>query len=98
MPARVRITKFMVNLTLFYGLTPPHELPLRVSRITRKGISALKKLLSKLFAKDTLLKIILVQVIILLFMFITSGRIEIYHRGSIDLGSQYGGVEIKIQQ
>lgn len=58
----------------------------------------MKKLLSALFAKDTLFKIILVQVIILLSMFITSSRIEIYHRGSIDLGSQYGGVELKILQ
>lgn len=58
----------------------------------------MKKLLSVLFAKETLFKIILVQIIILLLIFIGNGRIEIYHSGSIDLGSQYGGVEQKIQQ
>lgn len=58
----------------------------------------MKKLLSVLFAKETLFKIILVQIITLLLIFIGNGRIEIYHRGSIDLGSQYGGVELKIKQ
>lgn len=62
------------------------------------GIYKVKKLLAQLFAKETLVKIILLQIIFLLFMVIASGRIEISHRGHIDLGSQYGGIELKIHQ
>jgi hypothetical protein len=62
-------------------------------------MSALKKFLSVLLSKETLIKIILVQIIILLMMIMTGKGIEVYHRGSVnlELGSQYGGLELKIQ-
>lgn len=62
-------------------------------------MSALKKFLSVLLSKETLIKIILVQIIILLMMITTGKGIEVFHRGSVDvyLGSKYGGLELKIQ-
>lgn len=58
----------------------------------------LKKFFSVLFAKETLIKIILVQVIVLLFKAIDTNSITFSHRGYIDLGSQSGGVELQIRQ
>ncbi|MBO6278326.1 MULTISPECIES: hypothetical protein [Pseudomonas] len=58
----------------------------------------MKKFLSALLAKETLIKIIFVQVIVLLFMAMTNGGITVFHRGFLDLGSQYGGLELKIQK
>lgn len=59
----------------------------------------MKKFLSVLLSKETLIKIILVQIIILLMMTMTGRGIEVFHRGSVglDLGSKYGGIELKIQ-
>ena len=58
----------------------------------------LKKFLSVLFAKETLIKIILMQVIVLLFKAMDTSVITVFHRGYIDLGSQSGGVELQIRQ
>jgi hypothetical protein len=59
---------------------------------------ALKKFLSALFAKETLIKIILVQVIVLLFMVMTNRGIAVSHKGFLDLGTGFGAVELKIKQ
>lgn len=58
----------------------------------------LKKFLSTLLAKETLIKIILVQIIVLLFLTMIDRGITVSHRGYLDLGSQYGGVELKIEK
>ena len=58
----------------------------------------MKKFLSALLAKETLIKIIFVQVIVLLFMAMTNRGITVSHSGFLDLGSQYGGLELKIQK
>ncbi|MCY1410401.1 hypothetical protein D3C76_963080 [compost metagenome] len=61
-------------------------------------MSALKKFLSALFTKETLTKIFLVQIIVLLFMAMSSRGLHVYLDGSVDLGSSYGGVDLNIKK
>jgi hypothetical protein len=59
-----------------------------------KIIEIFKSLLSFLFSKDTLIKIILLQIIFFLLV-ITLDGIKVRHRGTVELKSNYGGFEIK---
>lgn len=51
-----------------------------------------------LFAKETLIKIILAQVIVLLFMMMASRGLHIDLGGSVDLGTGYGGLDLNIKR
>lgn len=44
----------------------------------------IKQLLSFLFNKETLIKIILIQIIVVLFSFMDRGGFVVYHEGKID--------------
>lgn len=58
-------------------------------------VGKFKSLVSFLFNKDTLIKIILVQVIVVLLASMERGGFVIYHKGTVFLDSTYGGFEIK---
>ncbi len=49
------------------------------------------KMFNKIFSIEFLLKILIITAII----FLMNGQFNIYHWGSINIGSGYGGFEIK---
>lgn len=58
----------------------------------------IKQLFSFIFSKETLIKIILIQVIFILLAFMGRGGLVIYHKGGIGIHDSYGGFDININQ
>lgn len=55
----------------------------------------LKRVFEILFSVQFLLKILLIVAIVVLMNGQLKIDVDVYHRGSVDIGSESGGVEIK---
>jgi hypothetical protein len=58
----------------------------------------IKQILSFLFSKETLIKIILIQIIIILLAYMNGGGFNVYHKGGVRLSDGYGGFDININR
>ena len=52
----------------------------------------IKKLFAYMFTVEFLLKILIITAIITLF----KGEFTVWHRGNLDIGTSYGGLELKL--